>query len=71
MRGALQQAKILSPCVLWINKIEKGIQSNNEDFSVSQRVLGTLIDLDVRTQRSPRWNFFHRPTLRQRARTDL
>ena len=43
IREALQQAEILSPCVLWVDEIEKGIQSNNEDSGTSQRVLGTLL----------------------------
>ena len=43
LRQALQTAEVMSPCVLWIDEIEKGISQGNTDDGVSQRVLGTLL----------------------------
>lgn len=44
IREALKTAETMSPCVLWIDEIEKGIQtSSGEDGGVSRRVLGTLL----------------------------
>lgn len=43
LREALQLADQMSPCVLWVDEIEKGISSDDSDGGVSQRVLGTLL----------------------------
>jgi len=43
MREALASVEVLSPCVLWIDEIEKGIQSSGEDSGVSRRLLATLL----------------------------
>jgi len=43
LRLALQTAEVMSPCVLWIDEIEKGISQGKSDDGVSQRVLGTLL----------------------------
>jgi len=46
LREALKSAEALSPCVLWIDEIEKGITvdgSGGSDGGVSGRVLGTLL----------------------------
>lgn len=46
LRDALKAAENLSPCVLWIDEIEKGITTDaggGSDGGVSNRVLGTLL----------------------------
>ena len=44
LRDALASAEQLSPCVLWIDEIEKGLASSGgEDGGVSRRVLGTFL----------------------------
>ena len=43
MREALQLAEQMAPCVLWMDEIEKGLASGDQDGGVSQRVLGTLL----------------------------
>ena len=43
MRQALHTAEIMAPCVLWIDELEKGIASSNDDEGTSQRLLGTLL----------------------------
>jgi AAA+ superfamily predicted ATPase len=45
LREALAAAEQLSPCVLWIDEIEKGLSSDdgNSDGGVSRRVLGYLL----------------------------
>ncbi len=43
IREALHSAESLAPCVLWIDEIEKGVQSGDADGGTSQRVLGTLL----------------------------
>lgn len=43
LRESLKSAEIMSPCVLWIDEIEKGISVNDNDGGTSRRVLGTLL----------------------------
>jgi SpoVK/Ycf46/Vps4 family AAA+-type ATPase len=43
LRESLKTAESMSPCVLWIDEIEKGISSSDSDGGTSQRVLGTLL----------------------------
>lgn len=43
MREALQTAKTMSPCVLWVDEIEKGITGGNDNSGASQRMLGYLL----------------------------
>jgi len=43
LREALKLAETMSPCVLWIDEIEKGLGQDNNDSGVSQRILGTLL----------------------------
>ncbi len=43
IRDALNAAQQLAPCVMWIDEIEKGIQTDSNDSGTSQRVLGTLL----------------------------
>lgn len=40
---SLAQAALMSPCVLWIDEIEKGLATSDSDDSTSKRVLGTLL----------------------------
>ena len=43
LRKALQTAEILAPCVLWMDEIEKGVATGDQDDGLSRRVLGTLL----------------------------
>lgn len=43
VREALKMAETMSPCVLWIDEIEKGIAVGDNDGGTSRRVLGTLL----------------------------
>jgi SpoVK/Ycf46/Vps4 family AAA+-type ATPase len=43
LREALKLADMMSPCVLWLDEIEKGISINQNDQGISQRILGTLL----------------------------
>lgn len=43
LREALKLAEVMSPCVLWIDEVEKGLGGDQNDSGVSQRVLGTLL----------------------------
>lgn len=43
LREALKLADSMSPCVLWLDEIEKGIAGQNNDEGTSQRILGTLL----------------------------
>lgn len=43
IRQALKSAQTLSPCVLWIDEIEKGISTGSDDNGTSNRLLGTLL----------------------------
>jgi len=43
LRQALHTAEVMSPCVLWIDELEKGIASGNDDQGTSKRLLGTLL----------------------------
>ncbi|MEZ5530439.1 MAG: AAA family ATPase [Porticoccaceae bacterium] len=43
LRESLALAEKMSPCVLWIDEIEKGISGDSADSGTSQRVLGTLL----------------------------
>lgn len=46
LREALRQAEAMSPCVLWIDEIEKGFASashRSNDGGLSQRMFGTLL----------------------------
>jgi hypothetical protein len=42
-RESLQTAEVLSPCVLWLDEIEKGLATGNDDSGTARRVLGTLL----------------------------
>ncbi len=43
IRDTLKSAELLAPCILWIDEIEKAIQTGNDDSGTSQRILGTLL----------------------------
>ena len=44
LREAIKSAEMLSPCVLWIDEIEKGINSSgSDDTGTASRILGTLL----------------------------
>lgn len=43
LRESLKLAELMSPCVLWMDEIEKGIAADGNDSGVSSRVLGTLL----------------------------
>lgn len=43
LRQALNEAVRMSPCVLWMDEIEKGLSGGDADDGVSQRILGTLL----------------------------
>ena len=45
LRGALSLAERISPCVLWIDEIEKGLSEGGgeSDGGTSQRMLGTIL----------------------------
>jgi len=42
-RQALSLAETISPCVLWIDEIEKGLSTSGGDGGTSLRVLGTML----------------------------
>ena len=43
LRESLKQAEVMSPCVLWIDELEKGIATGGGDSGLSRRVLGTFL----------------------------
>lgn len=43
LRESLNTANVMSPCVLWIDEIEKGIAGRDSETGTSQRVLGTFL----------------------------
>ncbi len=43
LREALALADAMSPCVLWLDEIEKGMSQESNDNGTSQRLLGTLL----------------------------
>jgi SpoVK/Ycf46/Vps4 family AAA+-type ATPase len=43
LREALKLADAMSPCILWLDEIEKGMAQDGNDNGVSQRLLGTLL----------------------------
>lgn len=43
LRRALDTAEVMSPCVLWLDEIEKGLAAGDDDDGLSRRVLGTLL----------------------------
>jgi AAA+ superfamily predicted ATPase len=43
LRKALETAEVMSPCVLWMDEIEKGLAADGNDDGLSRRVLGALL----------------------------
>jgi hypothetical protein len=43
LREALSLAEVMSPCVLWLDEVEKGLAGDSGDSGVSRRVLGSLL----------------------------
>ncbi len=43
LRESLKTADVMSPCVLWIDEIEKGIAGHGGETGTTQRVLGTFL----------------------------
>ncbi len=43
LRDSLKLAEMMSPCVLWLDEVEKGISTGDNDGGTSKRVLGTLL----------------------------
>lgn len=43
LRDALKLADTMSPCVLWMDEIEKGLAEGDSDNATSKRLLGTLL----------------------------
>ena len=43
LRAAIKTAETMSPCVLWIDEIEKGISSGDDTTGTSDRILGTIL----------------------------
>ncbi|MFL6574980.1 MAG: AAA family ATPase [Povalibacter sp.] len=43
LRETLATADLMSPCVLWIDEIEKGIASGEGDSGTGRRILGTFL----------------------------
>jgi len=43
LRESLKTAEVMSPCVLWMDEIEKGIAVGDNDGGTSRRMLGTLL----------------------------
>jgi len=43
LRKALETAEVMSPCVLWMDEIEKGLAVGDDDDGLSRRILGALL----------------------------
>ena len=43
LREALKMSQTMSPCVLWLDEIEKGLSTSDSDGGTSKRMLGTLL----------------------------
>jgi len=52
LRESLQQAEVMSPCVLWIDELEKGVATGGGDGGLSRRILGTFLTWMAEKDRS-------------------
>ena len=43
LRESLAMAEAMSPCVLWMDELEKGISTSDNDNGISKRLLATLL----------------------------
>ena len=58
MKAALKQAEGMSPCVLWIDEIDKaGLSSGGDSHSSSERVLGALLNHMTESTKPVFWVF--------------
>ncbi len=52
LRESLHQAEVMSPCVLWIDELEKGVATGGGDGGLSRRILGTFLTWMAEKDRS-------------------
>ncbi|MCB0358248.1 MAG: AAA family ATPase, partial [Bdellovibrionales bacterium] len=43
LRESLESARVMAPCVLWLDEIEKGLSTGDVDGGTSRRILGMLL----------------------------
>jgi SpoVK/Ycf46/Vps4 family AAA+-type ATPase len=43
LRKSFETAEVMSPCVLWLDEIEKGLSTGDDDDGLSRRLMGTLL----------------------------
>ena len=43
LRESLQTAEVMSPCVLWLDEIEKGLATGHDESGTARRILGSLL----------------------------
>jgi ATP-dependent 26S proteasome regulatory subunit len=43
LRKAFETAEVMSPCVLWMDEIERGLAVGDQDDGLSRRILGTML----------------------------
>lgn len=43
LRESLRLAEVMSPCVLWLDEIEKGLATGHDESGTSRRILGSLL----------------------------
>jgi len=43
LRESLRTAEVMGPCVLWLDEIEKGLATGNDESGTARRVLGGLL----------------------------
>jgi SpoVK/Ycf46/Vps4 family AAA+-type ATPase len=43
LRESLHTAEVMSPCVLWLDEIEKGLATGHDESGTARRVLGALL----------------------------
>ena len=43
LRKAFETAEVMSPCVLWLDEIEKGVAVQDDDDGLSRRILGAFL----------------------------
>jgi hypothetical protein len=43
LRESLKTAEVMGPCVLWLDEIEKGLATGNDESGTARRVLGGLL----------------------------
>jgi len=43
LRASLKTSEVMSPCVLWVDELEKGLATGADESGTSKRVLGTFL----------------------------